>query len=155
LQRVTFKQTVQVPLRGLSVFGVQESEIEYTVSNLSANALASGVVEITTSGMLRPDVSNIGPVGYDWLVKIAAALFERFGNGNQRFSADLIRGAGATDADTANLGDEYLVNVKQIPNHNKRYGDDSSVGARALQICHITELVDRRQVVMWDSGPNA
>lgn len=155
LQRVTLRQKTFSPINGAGVYGVAEGELELTLNNGFANPAATGVVEIVTDGMLRPSASSFAPPDLKWLAAIADPLFDRFGAGCQAFETDMLRGDGTTDADTANLGDEYLVNVKQIPNHNKRYGDDASVGARALQFVRITEMVDRRRALLKDSGPNA
>lgn len=133
---------------------VAEQRTEMTILNEDANALLAGVVEYDVPGMIRTSPSSYVPADKDWFQGIAYQLFDRWGRGPQALEVDLIRGDGTTDADTLNLGDEALVRPSWIPNHNKRYGDDTSVGGRAMQIVRVTELLDRRRTRFLDSGPN-
>jgi hypothetical protein len=124
--------------------------------NGSASALPTGTVELECAGSVRVTGSEpFAPLQATWVDGIALPMFERFGNGAQAAELDLQRGDGTTDADTANLGDEILLNLPEVPNHNKRIGDDGTVGARAMQLTQITELADRRRARLLDSGPNA
>lgn len=154
LQRITFRQKVQT-LRANAPDGVIESDSEITLLNADASALPSGTLEIECLGMVRSDPASTDPVGPDWLRARALQLFDRFGRGMYAGELPLVRGDGTTDADTLTLGDELLINVQELPNHNKRLGDDSSVSSRAMQVVHLTEGLATRSVRLADSGPNA
>lgn len=154
LQRVTLKHK-QFRLMGGTPDGVSESDVEVTILNGDASALPSGTHDIDVPGMIRSDPAHTAAVNLDWLTGVAAGLFDRFGRGNQALETELIRHDGTTDADLVNLGDEVMVEIKQLPNHNKRIGDDPTVGARAMQIVRLTELMASRAVRLADSGPNA
>lgn len=154
LQRVTLRQKLFRLMSG-TPDGVQESGSEITILNGDSSTLPSGTLDIDVPGMIRSDPAQTAAVGVGWLQGIAAVLFDRFGRGNQGLETAFVRGDGTTDADLVSLGDEVLVNIKQLPNHNKRLGDDGTVGARAMQIVQLTERVAHRLARLADSGPNA
>lgn len=154
LQRFTFAHRHQFFERD-TPDGVREVDETYTELNPDANPLLSGTVETRVPGMVRHDPSVTAPVDAGWVAGEARILFERFGRASQAAEFDLSRGDGTTDADTADYGEEILVAIKQLPNHNKRLGDDGSVAARAMQIVRLQESASRRPVRVVDSGPNA
>ncbi len=153
LQQVIFAHKVQSTLSG-APDGVLERDQEFVELNGDASPLLSGSIEIRLPGMLRSDPLNTAPISQDWVVGEARLFFERFGRAAQAAEFDLIRGDGTTDADTANYGDEVLIDVPQVPNHNKRLGDDGSVAARAMQIVRLAEAASNRPARFVDSGPN-
>jgi len=134
---------------------VTETDQTFTEYNGDASPLLSGTETITLLGMLRPNAATTDPIGQDWVVGEGRLLFDRFGRANQTAEMDLRRGDGTTDADTVQYGDEILIDIPQLPNHNKRLGDDGSVSARAMQVIRILEAPSRRPVRLSDSGPNA
>lgn len=79
-------------------------------------------------------------------------VFDRWGRGVIECSLALLRGGSA---DAAKLGDEVIVTLPQLPNKKKRYGDDNSVGGRAMQIVRLTQQVWGALAKLIDSGPNA
>lgn len=83
---------------------------------------------------------------------LARTIFDRWGRGLRGGRTTAIRGAAG---DGVALGQEILINVKQLPNRNKRIGDDASVGARAMQILQLTPIVSGYELELADSGPNA
>jgi hypothetical protein len=154
VRRLTFKQRLPTLLAN-TADGVAETDAELTILNSDANALLSGTVDISVPGMIRSDPASRQAVGLDYLKGTALQLFDRFGRGNQGLERELMRGDGTSDADTLNLGDEALVQISALPNHNKRYADDNTVGARAMQLVRVTEMPDRRAARFADSGPTA
>jgi hypothetical protein len=146
-------RTQLVNVQGFGIDGVGQVPNEITFLNGDAGALISGTLTIAIDGMLRISPDSRDPVGPDYLAAIAAQLFDRFGRGNQALERALVRGVAAVD--NLNLGDEVIVAIKELPNHNKRYGDDTSVGGRSMQVVRITEAVATRVVRFADSGPNA
>jgi hypothetical protein len=87
-----------------------------------------------------------------WVNQLVYEIFDRWGRGVIRGELPLLRG-GAGDA--LGLGDELLNQIPQLPNRNKRYGDDNTVGARAMQIVRLTPAPVGALVKLIDSGPNA
>jgi hypothetical protein len=83
----------------------------------------------------------------------AAQIFDRMGRGRLTGEVPLLRSPGAGGA--LLLGDEFVCQVKAMPNHNKRYGDDNTVGGRAVQIVRLTPSPTGPRVRFLDSGPNA
>jgi len=131
--------------------GVTEGDSTITEFNTDPNAVPSGTVTIDVPGMLHQDQSW-SPNQIGWLDATAKTLFDRFGRGNIKLETSLIRG-GAGDA--LNLGDEALIDIAQLPNHNVRLGDSPSTPARRMQLISVTELPQLRQARFSDSGPNA
>lgn len=83
---------------------------------------------------------------------MAKSLFDRFGRGRLVGETTLLRaGAGGGVV----LGQEILVGLRAMPNHNKRLGDDGTVGARCVQIVRLTPTPSGPHVRFVDSGPNA
>lgn len=156
LQRITYHQRRFITNGKKSPDGIYDGgDAEVTALNGDADALRSGTIEIDVPGMIHTSRSGNSPVGFDWLVGIAQRKFDRFGRGCQALETSLVRGDGTTDADLLQLGDEALINIKQLPNHNKRLGDDGTVGSRAMQLVRVTEFPAHREVRFLDSGPNA
>lgn len=138
--------------------GVQHIRIER--NNGDPGAVGSGVASFNVPGMVHAKdafISRFVPSTPDdtvqsWVNQLAYEVFDRWGRSAIVAELPLIRG-GAGDA--LKLGDELLNATPQIPNKNKRYGDDNSVGARAMQIVRMTPSPVGALVKMIDSGPNA
>lgn len=119
--------------------------------NDDPDAIKTGVVEFRIPGMIHvldnPEMDLRG-----WVDGRAIEIAERRGRGRRRMKTVLLRG-GAGDG--VKLGDEILVNLKQLPNKNKRLGDDPTVGARAMQVLHVTPALRGKLVELEDSGQHA
>lgn len=135
--------------------GVTERPATFVENNADSGALVSGEETVSLPGMLRVGARVPAPVDGPWVYAFAKEYFDRFGRVPQAMEFDLQRGDATTDADLATLGEEVLVQISQLPNHNKRWGDDNSVGARAMQIVQLTEEPSRRPARLLDSGPAA
>lgn len=79
-------------------------------------------------------------------------IFDRYGRGVIECGVPLLRGGSG---DALNVGDECIVRLSQLPNRNKRYGDDNTVGGRAMQIVRLTRTMWGALAKLVDSGPNA
>lgn len=88
----------------------------------------------------------------DFLDLSIREIFDRFGRGVIECELPLLRGGSG---DALRIGDECIVRLSQVPNRNKRYGDDTSVGGRAMQIVRYTPRATGALVKLLDSGPNA
>lgn len=88
----------------------------------------------------------------DFLDLAIREIFDRFGRGVIECELPFLRGGSG---DALRIGDECIVRVKQLPNKNKRYGDDTSVGGRAMQVVRYTPRASGALVKLLDSGPNA
>jgi hypothetical protein len=125
----------------------------YTIerTNGDTGAIGHGEQSYKIPGM----VHRAGSVADDspqWFTAAAKEIFDRTGRGVQEGSTSALRGGAG---DTMLLGDEILVALKQLPNHNKRYGDDNTVGARAMQIVHRTATLRGYELGLMDAGANA
>lgn len=87
-----------------------------------------------------------------WVDTKAHVIFDRRGRGGVAGRTTLLRGQSG---DGVVLGQEIILDLPQVPNHNKRLGDDATVSGRAMQIVHITPLPKGWTVDLEDSGPNA
>jgi hypothetical protein len=154
LQRLTFRQTI-FTLMADTPDGVVENDNEITLLNGEADALLTGTVEIDIPGMLRVDPAAKTAVDEAWLRPVAEQFFDRFGRGNRALEYELARGDGTTDADTLVLGEEVLIDISELPNHNYRLGDNAAIAPRAMQVARIDELPESRLVRWEDSGPNS
>ena len=92
--------------------------------------------------------------GYDpqYVDHFAGGIFDRMGRGRLGGEVSLLRGG---TGGALNLGDEFVCALPSMPNHNKRYGDDNTVGGRAVQIVRATRMPWGQRVRFLDSGPNA
>lgn len=84
--------------------------------------------------------------------QLAKEVFDRRGRGSVKGSTTAIRNGSG---DPLNIGDEVLVAVKQLPNKNKRYVDDNTVGARRMQVVRVTPQTIGKELDLEDSGANA
>lgn len=130
--------------------GVDEVTDRFERTNDDPGSIGTGEQTYTLRGMVHVVGS---PDGMSERVNaLAAHLFDRWGRGPIAGETVLLRGGAG---DTAKLGDEILVNLPQLPNHNKRLLDDGTVAARAMQILHLTRELRGARVELLDSGPNA
>jgi len=120
-----------------------------TMKNGDVGAIPFGTLDWKTDGMCS--IEHVEKM--DWTTFVtsqARSIFDRFGWGGVAFETTLIRG-GAGEG--LNLGDEALINVPQIPNHNYRLGDNPAIAARRMQITRRTVLPEGYAVRFEDSGP--
>lgn len=139
------------------VDGVGVANDEITLINGDTTAVPYGQFDIETEGMLHTASAQY-PVIEAKATAIARTIFDRFGHGPIAMETMLIRGTdvgGGLTTDDLLLGDEVLVQLPQIPNHNYRLGDNPAVAARAMQIVRRTIVPSGYRVRLLDSGPNA
>jgi hypothetical protein len=118
-------------------FVVQHERHEYINNDVGA----LGTQEVNYSipgmvGMLQAGTAGITPLVDNvasYSLAIATDVFSRSGRGIRTAATTIIRGADPA-LDALNLGDEVLVNLKELPNHNQRLGDNPSITARATQL---------------------
>lgn len=154
VQRVVIEHEHFTPVAFTQGFtGAFERRVErFERDNGDPDAIGTGVITFRIPGMVHIVDNNDGFDMQGWVDGRAHEVFDRRGRGELRLKTTLIRG-GAGDA--VKLGDEILVNLKQLPNKNKRLGDDPTVGARAMQVLHVTPTLIGKVVELEDSGPNA
>lgn len=136
--------------------GITVVDTTGTWLNGDPGTVPSGSLSLDVNGMLHQAGSK-EPYGIDWLKKLAATAFDRFGRGNVQGEWMMLRGTSSapTVGDAINLGDEALINISQLPNHNYRIGDNPATPARRMQAMQITENPHGRLVRWSDSGPTA
>jgi hypothetical protein len=150
-QAVTVRGTQELDVSAYGPDGFVTQEEQFDRRNGDPGAIGTAEQTYTIPGMVHhkdswtPDMAA-------WADAKAAQIFDRRGRGLRRLQTTFVRG-GAGDA--LRLGDEANFGLKQIPNHNKRLGDDASVSARAMQIMHFTRIPTGAVVEVIDSGPNA
>ena len=132
------------------VDGVVVGTDALTMTNGDAGALPYGSLDWRTDGMISPAMGK-SFIWQDFVTTLARRIFDRFGRGGIGFETTLLRG-GAGDA--LNLGDEALINLPQVPNHNYRLGDNLAVAARRMPITRRTGVPEGYAVRFDDSGPN-
>lgn len=123
-----------------------------TVERVNGDPGAVGRKEIswTIPGMVHTEDGS--PYLQGTANAAAGEIFDRYGRGLVTGKTTFLRGAAG---DGVVIGQEVLVALKQLPNKNKRYGDDNTVGARAMQVVQYTPVIEGADVVLADSGPNA
>lgn len=134
--------------KALDGFLVQDEEIRRE----NGDAFAIGQTEQTydVPGMIHLLNQESDAAGFT--DQLAKEIFDRRGRGVVKGSTTAIRGGSG---DSLSLGDELLINVKQLPNKNKRYIDDNTVGARRMQVVRITPTTIGKEIDLEDSGANA
>ena len=156
VKQITFTQTRFTDQRAAQfnhddsiVDGVVVGTDELTLINGDDTALPYGTLDWRTDGML----SSKGARAFNWQKYTygqAQRIFDRFGRGGIAFETTLLRGAAG---EGLNLGDEALINLPQIPNHNYRLGDNPAIAARLMQMTRRTVLPEGYAVRFEDSGP--
>lgn len=130
--------------------GVGENTERIERGNGDPGAIGVGVVDYALNGFV-----NFINANFDikkWVDGRAAEIFDRRGRGGVKAKTSLLRsGAGAN----VKLGDEIIFQHPAVVNHNKRYGDDPSVGGRAMQVTHWTPRAEVIEVELEDAGPNS
>jgi len=133
-----------------NVDGVIISTDELLLTNADVSAVRFGALDWTTDGM----ISTVNAKSLNWqqyIIGQGQSIFDRFGRGGIAFETTLIRGGAG---DNLALGDEALINVPQVPNHNYRLGDNPAIAARRMQITRRTILPEGYAVRFDDSGPH-
>jgi hypothetical protein len=127
----------------------------FSFTNRDAGGVGNASQDYVVAGMVYQfnaapkDSSNYL---YARITALAATVFDRYGRGLVQGELVGLRG-GSTD--TVRIGDEILNNLPQLPNHNKRLGEDLSVAARAMQVVRITPGPSGPAIKLADSGPAA
>lgn len=130
--------------------GIFERSIRIERKNGDPGAVGDRVHSWSLAGMVHQVGTYKADLGY-WDVAIRE-VFDRWGRGVIEAGLALLRGGSG---DSANIGDEIIVTVPQLPNKNKRYGDDPTVGGRAMQIVRLTKQIWGALAKVIDSGVNA
>lgn len=133
--------------------GVVKTEEQFIMDPIDANAIGTAVASYNVPGQISWLDANDGSDGVlGQVAAIATDVFSRRGRGGIGASLVALRGGAG---DSMVLGQEILVDVAQLPNHNKRLGDDGAVAGRAMQIVRRTPTLVGYALELEDSGPNA
>lgn len=132
------------------VDGVATGDDQTTFIDDDPGSVALGQLDLSGDGMLHT-ASVLYPVIADFMKATARAIFDRFGRGPLALETTLLRGGVG---DGLNLGDEALVQLPELPNHNYRLGDNPAIAARRMQIVRRTVTPKGYAVRFLDSGPN-
>lgn len=153
LSQKLFADQRNTPLgtRGSIVDGVSPVDDSATFVNGDTAAVPFGQLDIATDAQLGFQ-SATAPTIAQFGVAIAQGIFDRFGHGGIALETTLLRGG---IGDSLHLGDQAIVNLPELPNHNYRLGENGSVSGRAMQIVRRTVLPQGYAVRFADSGPNA
>lgn len=132
--------------------GIELQDIRFERLNGDPGAVGRGEVTFRVPGVVHLKDG----AGYDamvaWVDATAREVFDRWGRGIREASTFLLAtGAGAG----VQLGEEILFGVPELPNHNKRLGDDLSVASRAVQVTRRTRRPGGLEVQLLDSGAGA
>lgn len=132
--------------------GFSTVNVRFERTNGDAGAVGKREVTFSVPAMVHTNGTNQDDQLPKYVDALAQEIFDRWGRGIITCSAQGLRG-GSTDSTL--LGDEVLVQLPALPNHNKRLVDDPSVSARAMQITHYTWTPRGPLLGLSDSGPNA
>lgn len=127
-------------------------EQDETIRQENGDPLAVGQNEqtYTIPGMIH--LQDQDPDLRSFSAQLAKELFDRRGRGAVLGSTTALRNGSG---DPLSIGDELLIAVKQLPNKNKRYVDDNTVGARRMQVVRATPQTIGKELELEDSGANA
>jgi hypothetical protein len=131
--------------------GVLSSTETYEVENADVSVFGQRDISYTIPGMIHT-ADAFTSVGLSFATALAGEIFDRYGRGVQAADLACLRGAGL---DTVTVGDEIYVQPAHLPNANKRFGDDPSVGARIMQVVRRTETPEGPELRVLDSGTAA
>jgi hypothetical protein len=131
--------------------GVLSSTETYEVVNADVSVFGQRDISYTVPGMIHT-ADAFTSVGFLFSTALAGEIFDRYGRGVQAADLPCLRGAGL---DSVTVGDEIYVQPAHLPNANKRFGDDASVGARIMQVVRRTETPEGPELRVLDSGTNA
>jgi hypothetical protein len=141
---------IQSYVSGLVVDGVVTQQHRFERANDDPGSIGTGKVSYDVPGQI--DLAETQDFQLkDWVYGRAAEVFDRHGRGPIGLRTTLIRGGAG---DSVKLGDEILVDLPQLPNANKRLAD-AAVSARAMQIVHLSQRPEGKDIECIDSGPNA
>lgn len=101
-----------------------------------------------------PGFLDYGGGSYDAGIVDARAkeIFDRMSRGRLSGEFTALRGGAG---DPIVLGDEIILAVLAMPNHNKRLGDDNTIPGRVVQVVRLTPTPRGHQIRFLDSGPAA
>lgn len=146
----SFSQRTGIVLQEVPADGVLVSDVRIERLNGDPGVVGNAEHSWTLSGMVHR-LDSYEPAN-DFLDLAIREIFDRYGRGVIECELPLLRGGSG---DALRIGDECIVRLSQLPNKNKRYGDDTSVGGRAMQIVRYTPRASGALVKLLDSGPNA
>lgn len=130
--------------------GVLVAEDSVPVTSADYQTFGQRQVTYKIPGMVH-DAASFTSNPSQLLTAIANEIFDRYGRGAIGGEIRVLRASGIT----AQPADELYLQPGHIPNQNKRYADDNSVGARIMQVIKRTETPDGPEFRLLDSGTNA
>lgn len=122
---------------------------EIVIESGDVAAFGSKEISYEIPGMVHEE-KNFTPKLSELVTGQALEAFDRYGRGATTGEFRIMR---ASDPGTQ-VGEELYLQPAHIPNLNKRYGDDPSVGARIVQIVRRTEAAPGPSFKYVDSGSN-
>jgi hypothetical protein len=128
--------------------GILVSKETHERLNADADAIGDRELRYTVPGMVHTAAAFTSTAA-TLATAIAGEIFDRYGRGVHAADLACLRGAGA---DGVQVGEEVYVQTADLPNLNKRIGDDPSVGARIMQVVRRTETPDGPTLRVLDSG---
>lgn len=126
---------------------VYEATNEVLVSNGDTTAYGEREVVFDIPGFMH-DVNGIAQNMDAFTKAVAQETFDRYGRGAPSGEFGILRGL---DGDVQ-IGDEVYLEPAHLPNLNKRFGDDPTVGARIVQILRRTETPSGPRFKYIDAG---
>lgn len=126
---------------------VFEATNEVLVTNADTTAYGEREVLFEIPGFMH-DVNGIAQNMDAFTAAVARETFDRYGRGAPSGEFGILRGL---DGDVQ-IGDEVYLEPAHLPNLNKRFGDDPTVGARIVQILRRTETAAGPKVKYVDAG---
>lgn len=154
ITKLTVNQTnlVTTPTPGGSIAALDGVE-QQSVQVIRTSGDAGGPVQREQSYTI-PGFLDTGSGTYESTLVDALArnVFDRYGRGRIAGETLALRGASG---DAVVLGQEVVLALTAMPNHNLRYGDDNTVGGRVVQLVRITQEPSGKRCRVIDSGPNA
>jgi hypothetical protein len=156
ITKVTVSQTNLVPSTehsGDADTGATDGVLVQDVSVVRVSGDGGGTIDREQTYSIPGFLHTAGTQAYSPAIVDAMALeiFDRASRGRLSGTIVLLRG-GAGDGTV--LGEELIVEVPALPNHNKRLGDDGSVAGRVMQVVRITPSPQGATAKLLDSGAN-
>lgn len=98
-------------------------------------------------GMLHL-ADSFSPVDVNYATALGQEIFNRYSHGAPSGTVAVLRGSDPG----VQIGDQLYLAVAHLPNLNKRYGDDPSVGARVMQVLRRTQAPEGPSLFLLDAG---
>lgn len=123
------------------------ADVENVAFNNDVSTYSTKEVVYEFDGMIHDDKGLVADMEA-YTKSVALEVFDRFGRGAPTGDFPELRQSD----DNTRIGDEVYLDVSQMPNYNKRIGDDPSVGARIVQIVRRTETPEGPVFKYVDAG---